>query len=1477
MKIQQDIMQEQLANSLKLVIEKLAGNPSEEVNQQYPILGNRDIDAICKGLMSDQFDYQQLPHIVNNNGSNLLHIASNIKEPLAVKFLITKGLDLNIANNSGVSAVHIATANNSKEIVGLLLENGAYADVLDAQGKTPLHYACQENYADIAQLMIYHNAHVDAVDNEGMTPLHYACQEDYADIAQLLICNGANIEIKNTDQGLAADLLEEGSQIHGFITNQNTMLQEKKAFNRKTPWLLADDVANLRTKDGITEGLQEYCYDVKNFKKLSIQELLAVIEELNNYIKPVAGSSNAREALNPFQMRASIILNLARNALETRIGNPNTPKFNNFVLDKHGPLIDKKLAGDGLTDLHLKNRLNQYDSYVFKIFGIENANKHNYDGLREFRKFSDEVNKALTDANASINFEGLDNIRADINEYITKHTVFKEKFNVVIGEYRTYFEPAFDKEPSSDVLVTISSRLKAEIGQEVIDRYIEKNDDLKTQSDSLKDRKAELDSMLTSIETDQKNIHEENNRLNAKQEELRVKGEELHAEGVKLNDEKQQSLDQNNDKIGNIRALINQQSQTINSKLTNLSNFYKAIFPDAASTMENINDPKELKNAISDSFESKHNNNKASAKAIAEIENYILNVKKEHNKADTYKDVVMEIFGDCGFDPLFITKCEGIQNVSKQFKVDISAAIFQGGIDSALRGLETDFKNCDKLDTQISNLGKQADEIDQKYQTLIESNNAEIQAHNQKVEANQNSIKENKQKSVNLQQTAVLYAQEVETYKQNNQKFDERSKGEFRSWLEDYKDKFDALAQEAIMAGAGKKLKIAQMLVSSWAYQEADGNKNHDLDPHRKEIKDAVPKTASLIKAMCVGDNIIIKPAVITQIAPIYVAPAEKENKLLLFEQIKAKSFNRQARKNSPFLVKPVRPPLSPNIDHIPLDQTMSSDEIELSLGSTIRSNVSQKVGEIRPGDDDQKITSQTQSLPSSPRSDHESQHGGILFSQSLTIPPNRKPEIIRPKSAPAALGGGLGSQSLSTASNFFDIINGSSLSHQSSFHSSTSSIHDEEQSQHTPIDDGKSLHTPSLSSTGSGTPTSTLLKDDDNMSTITDASDYGLSLRPTKKIKGDEPGSEQSSPISTASSSLTSFHNVIIRNRKGVLPNPLAVTNMMQNSNLDTSSVFFPPPPPSRPLSKQGSRSSRLSSDDEETTITSYNNGEDDDSLASNTPQPSPSPSSTSSITSLSTTLRDDMTTISDITMDGFENTHASSVVDSTFKIPRPRKKTPSKDDDTEHEDIDSTTVVSKHSENDDQSSKKDEASYLKPGNLPAPKAPINNVKPAVKPTVNPPYYNDRNQRPNMPPVPLHPNYNPNISRVQPRHVKSWTESMSFNPLLLLLLLLFLLFAPHAFIIPVVAVLIGAGVVAADVSMKERAQLEQIREDARHADLMNRKTIEQYKNRMNDVIPNAPFKNINPHSYTDEQLKYVNQQALPYRNQNQRNINGRY
>lgn len=125
---------------------------------------------ILKALISNKYGSEQ---------DSLLHLAAMIGEVNAVRYLIGKGIDVNVRNALHHTPLHLAAGIGHAEVVKILIREGkAEIDVFDARNQTPMHYAVNNKKLEIVKLLLKLGADVNSArigqNSMKLSPVHIA-------------------------------------------------------------------------------------------------------------------------------------------------------------------------------------------------------------------------------------------------------------------------------------------------------------------------------------------------------------------------------------------------------------------------------------------------------------------------------------------------------------------------------------------------------------------------------------------------------------------------------------------------------------------------------------------------------------------------------------------------------------------------------------------------------------------------------------------------------------------------------------------------------------------------------------------------------------------------------------------------------------------------------------------------------------------------------------------------------------------------------------------------------------------------------------------------------------------------------------------------------------------------------------------------------------------------------------------------------
>ncbi len=108
------------------------------------------------------------------SGETAVHIVTQRRDALWIRFLTSRGANPNIADKDGVTPLMIAVNLGFFEGVEALLEAGAMVDVTNSTGETPLISAVHRREIPMIRLLLAKGANPDRSDNSGRSARNYA-------------------------------------------------------------------------------------------------------------------------------------------------------------------------------------------------------------------------------------------------------------------------------------------------------------------------------------------------------------------------------------------------------------------------------------------------------------------------------------------------------------------------------------------------------------------------------------------------------------------------------------------------------------------------------------------------------------------------------------------------------------------------------------------------------------------------------------------------------------------------------------------------------------------------------------------------------------------------------------------------------------------------------------------------------------------------------------------------------------------------------------------------------------------------------------------------------------------------------------------------------------------------------------------------------------------------------------------------------
>lgn len=109
-----------------------------------------------------------------STGQTALHIVTERRDPVWIRFLTAKGANPNVRDKAGNTPLSIAVRLGLVEGAKELIEAGAHVDVTSATGETPLIAAIHRRDMGMVRLLLEKGANPDRTDNSGRSARDYA-------------------------------------------------------------------------------------------------------------------------------------------------------------------------------------------------------------------------------------------------------------------------------------------------------------------------------------------------------------------------------------------------------------------------------------------------------------------------------------------------------------------------------------------------------------------------------------------------------------------------------------------------------------------------------------------------------------------------------------------------------------------------------------------------------------------------------------------------------------------------------------------------------------------------------------------------------------------------------------------------------------------------------------------------------------------------------------------------------------------------------------------------------------------------------------------------------------------------------------------------------------------------------------------------------------------------------------------------------
>lgn len=136
----------------------------------------------------------------NRHGETAAHVAAGLGQLDILKFLQSKGADLEKPDNHGDSPMYWAARQGQVDIIKYLKEESLVSGDRNKAGESYLHVAARYGHANAVQYLCSAGLDVNSQDQHGETALHIAVWHGFPRIVQTLCLAGANLNVLDKEE-----------------------------------------------------------------------------------------------------------------------------------------------------------------------------------------------------------------------------------------------------------------------------------------------------------------------------------------------------------------------------------------------------------------------------------------------------------------------------------------------------------------------------------------------------------------------------------------------------------------------------------------------------------------------------------------------------------------------------------------------------------------------------------------------------------------------------------------------------------------------------------------------------------------------------------------------------------------------------------------------------------------------------------------------------------------------------------------------------------------------------------------------------------------------------------------------------------------------------------------------------------------------------------------------------------------------------
>ena len=168
------------------------------------------------------------------SGNNALFFAVDRKKIEMTKFLLSKGLQVDLPGNHGDTPLYRAVFHQNPKLIKMLIDQKADPNLANKKGLTPLHVAALRNSVPIMkQLLTSKKLQLNPQDIDGDSPLHLTAALGKLAAIEFLLKQGADPLLKNKKGKTMLDVAKEKKQLGVILLYQKMKTGSKKVRLKK--------------------------------------------------------------------------------------------------------------------------------------------------------------------------------------------------------------------------------------------------------------------------------------------------------------------------------------------------------------------------------------------------------------------------------------------------------------------------------------------------------------------------------------------------------------------------------------------------------------------------------------------------------------------------------------------------------------------------------------------------------------------------------------------------------------------------------------------------------------------------------------------------------------------------------------------------------------------------------------------------------------------------------------------------------------------------------------------------------------------------------------------------------------------------------------------------------------------------------------------------------------------------------------------